>query len=122
MGRSVSGLAGCVLAPWPECHIVQHIEVLEEQTGLRHQPDPPLVGGHFNALLGVGQDMTIEPHLPAVGNEQPGRHLQDRRFASRIGADHREPTALGNLKRHFDVPGVDPEINRQPAHGCWSRP
>ena len=82
-----------------------------------HQPDLSLVWGHQHAPLGVGQDTTIEPHLPAVGNEQSGSHLQDRRFTGRIGANHRQPTTFGHVKGYFDVPGINTEVNGQSAHG-----
>ncbi len=104
-----------------ERHIAGDAQVRKQQRVLEQQADAAIVGGDVNSRRGVGQHALSDAHDTAVRVHQPRDHVQGRRLARAVGAEHGQHLAGGDVEFDVDAAIFDDGLQRNLGHSRATR-
>ena len=100
---------------WGERHIAGDGQVRKQQRVLEQQADAAIVGRDVNPRRGVGQHALPDAHDSAVRVHQPRDHVQGRRFARAVGAQHGQHLAGSDVEFDVEAATFDDGLQRNPG-------
>ena len=101
--RQHLGHAPAPLGPGPmreaEAHVVGDGQVREQRVALEHVAEPPPLGRHVDAGVGVEEHVAVHRDAPGVGPHEPGQALEGERLARARRPEERHDPSLALPRR-----------------------